>query len=636
MCGIVGLVGQVQPFAAAFPNALDSIAHRGPDGSGMHSDDDVLLGHRRLAIIDLSDGGDQPMRDPDTGNWIIFNGEIYNYLEVRAELQQLGVLFRSRSDTEVLLKAFAQWGTAMFDRLNGMWAFAIWNERSKRMLLARDRFGVKPLYLARVGRALAFASEPKALLALDPSLGAPNPTALYEFFVDSRSQYADRSFYAGITALPPASYALVSPNQLDVRAVPYWRYPSADEDSSHGTAATEADRFSDLFDSAVKLRLRSDVPLGLTLSGGLDSSAVLLAATSQSGAPPFCMTSVYGDAGQGELHWAQHASAHVGAKLEAVKADLGDWFSTLERIVWHMDGPGYTPAVFPLWTIMAESRRRGVPVLLEGQGADELLGGYTQYSAVAALGALRAMAKGRGSVGNAVNAVDGLFKLVSPRVGALWMARLAARPLADRIGPRAGRLRLVAPIAAHAPADLDPVAPSMPPLFEALYADHSRDVLPALLHYGDAISMAQGIETRLPFMDYRLVEWVFRKMPSLIANGFSKVPIRAYLRAGGLETIADRRDKVGYRTPLAELLAGPTGRASLDEMMLPSAPLWTYLDRARAKPVLSKALRGDQGALFHTYKLLTTNLWLMQKGSSGALRNASIRSPAHVTASLAI
>ena len=603
MCGIVGVHGLAARYRGRFGAALDSIAHRGPDGEGRFERSSVLLGHRRLAIIDLTDGGAQPMTDPETGATIVYNGEIYNYIEVRAELVAAGYTFRSESDTEVLLTAFRHWGTAMFGRLNGMFAFAIWEPEQDRLTLARDRFGVKPLYWTIRDGTLLFASEVKALIALDGDLAEPEPRA------DSYACARDHSYYRHVRSLPPAHFARFTPGESELAPRRYWDFPEA-EGAPPGEAES-AEEFAALFSDAVRLRLRSDVPVGLTLSGGLDSSAVLAAAQAQSGAPIRCFTAVYGADARGEEAWAQRAAAAWSADLEAVEAQPDAWLPTLERIVWHMDGPGYTPAVFPLWAIMRRAREAGVPVLLEGQGADELLAGYTQYAAVEAAGLLAGAMKGQvAGVAPALRAMSATF---GGRQLALWMLRQRGRSLETWLGPRRRRVALFNADMRFADRSWDTRLDGHAPLQAALHRDFSDGVLPALLQYGDAVSMAHGIEVRLPFMDYRLVEWVFRRRPALLAGGRSKAPLRAFLGANRLKEIAQRVDKKGFPTSLPQWLAAPSGRAFLGDMLASrNAPIWSLLDRKAVAAFVERALLGDFVDTFHLYKIVTTHIWLEQ------------------------
>lgn len=604
MCGIIGVVGDIGRLKPRFRAALTTITHRGPDGEGVFTADQVIFGHRRLAIIDLGEGGHQPVVDPATGTVMTYNGEVYNYIEVRAELMALGVRFRTQSDVEVLLQAFIMWREDMFRRLNGMWAFAIWEPATATVTLARDRFGVKPMYWHVDRGTLAFASEAKALIALRPALAEPDPDAVFDLVVTSRSHIGDGSFYRAVRALPAATVATFRPGDAAPAAATYWHYP--DPSGEPVDASRSHEEFAALFDDAVRLRLRSDVPVGLTLSGGLDSSAVLAAAQARSASPVRCYTSVYGAGARGEEAWAKVAASAWGAQLESVAADHDAWLPTLRRMVWHMDGPGYSPAIFPLWAIMARARSEGVPVLLEGQGADELLAGYPQYGTVALAECVR-----RAHFGTMYRTLCGLRRTFGQRQIALWLLRQQAKPLFDRFGPHRRRQQMFGPGVGGRSSTAPSIGARHGPLARALHADHAEAILPSLLHYGDAISMAHGIETRLPFMDFRLVEWVFRTQPPLIVNGRTKAPVRDYLAARRLQAIADRPDKQGYPTTVGTWLNSGSGQTLvMDLLATPGAPLWSIVDRSEVGHLVDASRRGEFAATNHLYKLVATEVWL--------------------------
>jgi asparagine synthase (glutamine-hydrolysing) len=616
MCGLVAIFGEPE----AVPHlrrmaALDSIAHRGPDAEGVWLGPHSWMGFRRLSIVDLSDGANQPMVDPETGLVIVFNGEIYNYVELRDELRAKGHRFRTSSDTEVLLKAYAEWGPEALNKLNGMWALAIWDPRTKRAFLARDRFGVKPLYYSIGSSGLMLASEPKALHWLDPRSLDVDRSTLVDFFVRSQAHYGERTFYSRIKALPAgySGFYAVDDRTLTLRR--YWDYPHP-ENKSRAKADDQAE-FTALFDDAVKIRLRTDVPLGLTLSGGLDSSAILASATQLMAGPMRSYTSVYGANQRGEESWAMIAASCAGTEAFAVEAPLDSWANTLPAIARHMDSPGFSPAVLPLWSIMARSRRDGVPVLLEGQGADELLAGYVQYAAVAALRQL-----GTGDLSGALKAFFGMSSTYGSKSALSWLVRSL---LPDTVTSISRRSRIgwfeEADIAAWQDRSVDPTVSTAgecyDPMYKALWLDHSRKVLPSLLHYGDAISMAHGIESRLPFLDYRLVEWVFRSRPRLIDHGSTKSLVRHYLNDHGFGRISARKDKIGYSVPVSTWLSTSGREYVRDTLADPSADIWSYLRYEKLQTMFAETERNDSNRLFHFFKLVSTQAWLQSLRNRG-------------------
>ncbi len=614
MCGILGQIGAGATVdVARFEQALDLLAHRGPDDRGVLSDGPALLGHRRLSILDLSPAGHQPMVEPDSGAAIVFNGEIYNYLELRRELTALGYTFRSNSDTEVLLRAFLHWGHDCLRRLNGMWAFAIWEPRNRRLFLARDRFGVKPLYY-RLDGSLCFASEPKAILHLFPGCRTVDTRTLAEFLAWGRLYVSGASFYRGIGLLPPAHCAEYDADSGAFRVWRYWDYP-ADRNlpAESWEHATEA--FSALLDDAVRIRLRSDVPVGITLSGGLDSSAVLAASAKSAQTVLPCFTAVYDAAHRGEAQWAAIAAEPYGIQPIEVPAPKHQWTDLLTQIAWHMDGPGYSPAVFPLWTIMAEARRRGVPVLLEGQGADEALGGYPQYMTLAILAELgRAAASWSAApVGRALALSRGAARTFSARWLGLWLVRETFPFLKGWYRSQVGaastlRNEYALPAGAGAKECPDRYRDRVN---NRLWMDHSARILPGLLHYGDAVSMAHSIESRLPFMDYRLVEWLFSQPADIkLGDGRTKRILRDYQSRNQQARIAARVDKQGFPTPAEQWLAQDNGAILRDTLLGPEARIREFCQPAAIERLVDFHCRGGRGAGNHLYRLVSTELWL--------------------------
>ena len=619
MCGILGWVAEgAQSHAESFSNALNTLVHRGPDDRGVFNGQGVLLGHRRLSIIDLSRGGHQPMRDFASGAVIVFNGEIYNYLELRSQLQHQGHSFLTESDTEVLLHAYLEWGPAALNKLNGMWGLAIWQPGQRKLFIARDRFGIKPFYFTYMHAGFAFASEPKALLALFPELRQPDDIAVYKFLAEGLLYTEGSSFYQDIHTLPPGHYGEYAAETGQFKATRYWDYPEASVPSAHNSRDA-AQEFSSLFADAVKLRMRSDVPVGVTVSGGLDSTAVLVAAMHETPGKRVCFTSVYGGNERGEVPWAKLATAPYGILPVEVEAPKEAWLETLEQVAWHMDGPGYSPAVYPLWHLMREARKQGVLVLLEGQGADESLGGYPQYAVIAFLSMLKYSA----SVAEwkrTLHAWTRLCATFTPRWAMLWLLRESFPGLIASNRRRAGAYMTLADdfkatveeqLVETDPAHVTGSSLGYEPVTRRLLQDHSRNILPGLLHYGDAISMAHGVESRLPFMDFRLVEWMFSNGDTVkIHEGQTKWVLREYLRHVGQSRIAERKDKQGYPTPIERWLSENNGAVVRELLLAPDRKIMRFCDARRIEKLLNRHLAGHPGAGNHLYRLVSTELWL--------------------------
>lgn len=567
-----------------------------------------MLGHRRLSIIDLSPSGHQPMISAAGDAALILNGEIYNYLELKSELLSKKIPITWGSDAGVLLEALRTWKTDSFCRLNGMWALAFWQPEENRLILCRDRFGVKPLYYHLGENGIYFASEPKALLELLPRLRKVNEPALMDFLANGRLYARNESFYEGIRLVPPAHYAEYDVATGTLKFSRYWDYPKERAENCRDAA----EQFAAIFDDAVRLRLRSDVPAGVMLSGGLDSSAVLAAARKSWSSPLTCFTSVYDAKEMGEYDWARCACEPYGLQPAPVPAPKDKWLDELPKIAWHMDGPGYSPAVYPLWCLVRESRARSIPVLLEGQGGDELLAGYPQYSALELLGYVRGAGEDRRSWAGLKSRLKGMHHSFKLRWSLLWMAREAfpaLLPFHRRHSAAFGVLR--EDLQKMSSASIPIPEKGFDPLTSRLLADHSREILPGLLHYGDAISMAHAIEARQPFLDYRLVELVFR-LPSRfkLHDGQTKWMLRNYLRENGQTRIGNRLDKRGYPTPAVRWLADSESRILNEVLLDPGARILQWCDHKRLNQYIMKHKGSMEIRGHHLYRLLSTEIWL--------------------------
>lgn len=612
MCGILGVVGdhvgqRVSP--EVFQAALDSITHRGPDAEGTSREDHYILGHRRLAIIDLSEGGAQPMVDEASGVSIVFNGEIYNYVELRDELRALGVHFQTQSDTEVLLKAYLTWGVDCLPKLNGMFAFACVDPGAGKLVLARDRFGVKPLYLFRSGPILAFASEVKALLGLGLAPREVDRHALADFIVAGRYATDARSFYKGIVSLERGQWMEYHWCNGSHRKGAYWEYPVADP-SSTVTSEEAFEAFDELLTDAVRLRLRSDVPLAVSLSGGLDSTAILSASARLADRPPKCFTSTFDIPGSGELNWASIAAEAANAELIECQTRSDDWLEIYRDCIWHLDGPVGTPSVVPVWGLMKQVRAAGIKVLLEGQGADELLGGYAHYTVGQWADALAhptrwAEAADIGLRGSRQFGIKSFF---------YHYTRLYLPRLFDRVRQLSGAYRLFQPELLEW-GDTDVYANEFggsdrSHVDRLLWLDHRGVGLSRLLHYGDALTMAHGIESRMPFMDYRLIDWAFRQpIPIRLDHRNSKWMIRSYLKKRNQLRIAQRVDKKGYPTPYKHWMS-QMSEGLLGDLFPTDAAIFEYVRRDQFLQALRQQSGKRQLGATLLFRILSAQIWL--------------------------
>jgi asparagine synthase (glutamine-hydrolysing) len=515
---------------------------------------DVLLLHRRLSILDVSDSGWQPMSTPDDRFHIVFNGEIYNFLELRDELCMLGHRFTSQSDTEVLLAAYAQWGRAALPRLVGMFAFALFDETRGTVLLARDFFGIKPLYYSIEEGLICFGSEIKALFALGLTSRKVNPERLLAFLRYGMTDFGAETIFAAVRQLPPAHCMEIAVDTAVAEdPVCFWQPDGGGElDLSFDEAAQELQR---LFLHSVKLHLRSDVPLGTALSGGIDSSAIISAIRLlEPNAEIHAFSFISDEKETSEESWVDMAGNAVRARIHKVRCNSHEFLNNVKTLSYVHDEPFSRTSAHAQYEVFREARTFGVKVMLDGQGADEILGGYRHY-----LGARLASLLRHGEWSDAVRLLRGMSRLHS--FG--WMQGLAfcadyLLPIELQGLPRklAGKEAFPAWLNRQWFAERGAVVH---------FSNHTRaaDVLkdslarslvvglPGLLRYEDRNSMASSVESRVPFLTPEIVSFLGRLPEShlISADGTSKAVFRKAMRGIVPDPILDRRDKIGYATP---------------------------------------------------------------------------------------
>lgn len=607
MCGIAGiwqLDGQ-KVKRTTIERFIGALAHRGPDGEGVLNDDEgrLALAHRRLAILDLSARGDQPMRSLSGWHDITYNGEIYNFIELRAELERDGFRFRSDSDTEVILAAFERWGPDSLLRFNGMWSFAIWDRRRRALFLSRDRFGVKPLYVLVGTRRFAFASELKAFLHLDGFDPIADTQALEARLMGNFSEYI---LLRGVESVPPGHCL-----EVTAEGTRRWRWWNTLDHlvSVPQDIAKQAEEFRELLFDACRLRVRSDVPAATSLSGGLDSSSVLcsLAAAQECGgadrqAPDWKRAFIAGFPGtpQDEVMYATLAAERAGA-IPVVHQFSGDDFRAhLDAYLYQYEEIGGLSGVAS-WALYREMRREGVIVSLEGHGGDELLAGYDLHILLALMRSRGIMAApcrtldlldtlqhmhGAGSPERPNKAV--LAALTIPGVHAVARyLRPSQRLLAEAI-----RRHSFDPTTATDEATRveEQAIDALGPLTGALYRSFHRHSLPRILRNFDVYSMGHGVEARMPLLDWRVVCYGF-SVPdeSKAARGYAKRLLREAMRGVLPEAVRLRRDKLGYNAPVAYWLDRGLGDwfwSELNDREFLRSELWdgpALLALARAK-----------------------------------------------------
>lgn len=520
----------------------------------------LAFGHRRLSIIDLSPAGHQPMSNEDRTIWIVHNGEVYNYIELREELRGKGHKFKSNTDTEVIIHAYEEWGYDCLQRFNGMWAFAVWDGRKHELFCSRDRFGVKPFYYYWDGTNFAFASEIKSLLQLPFVHTSPNDRAIYQYLALARSEGKADTFFHNIKQLEPRHYVTVNENGLQVRKYYSLNYITELGKFDQRALRGYGNEFLELFKDAVRIRLRSDMPVGSCLSGGIDSSAIVCAINE------FLKNEGYGREVIGErqktFSSCYKLSTYDERKFikQVVKATDVDahyifpsgemLWEEIDGLIWHQEEPFVSTSIYAQWNVMRLARENGVPVLLDGQGADEMLAGYHTYFNTYLAHLLYA-----GQLISFIREFDFLRRITkNPAYSsfAFLLPFYNSLPPGIRVLLRdkvvKGCMLKTQPISlmnvTFGPKHVEEgQARAETNLQTALWRSETEYGLRELLRYEDKNSMAFSVETRTPFVDYRLVDFVF-SLPACykIHDGWTK-----YLLRVSTEGLIPGEDQVAQR-----------------------------------------------------------------------------------------
>jgi asparagine synthase (glutamine-hydrolysing) len=551
VCGIAGIVSLRGNAVAReeIARVTDLLAHRGPDGDGFwfSADRNTALGHRRLAIIDPTARADQPMLSADGRHAMVYNGEIYNFLELRQELESKGAVFRTQSDSEVILAAWREWREDMLTRFNGMWALAIYDTESGDLFLARDRFGIKPLLYAASPTHFAFASEQRALVRSKLIEASLDVDVARRLLLDAFGiEGSERTLCRQVRRLQGGHCLWLRRGQIALRR--WWRTT----DHLPEVPCAEAERveaFRALFSDAVALRMRSDVPIGTCLSGGFDSSAVVctMASHERVGLGPrdssswrHAFVASFPGASNDERPMAEEAARWAGVTPTILPIGTTDALGDLERILDDNDDV-YIGLPSAAWLIYRELRRHRIPVSLDGHGADELMGAYFQDREVAGF-----------HLRNWLAAITSRSRMVGRGADVLRAAALRAR---GQFFLRGGLSDLPRPF--ELVADGDVLPREWGPLNRRLYRMFHSTVLPTILRNFDRISMAHGIEVRMPFMDWRLVTYTMAlPAESKSSEGYTKMIARRAMEGAMPESIRMGRRKVGFNSPMPEWLNG--------------------------------------------------------------------------------
>lgn len=617
MCGIAGLVQlRGEPISTvALKRMTDAIAHRGPDGEGHFVDGATGLGHRRLAIMDLSPAGRQPMASADRRFTIVYNGEVYNFQELRVELEALGHQFHSRTDTEVVLKAYAQWGEGAIARLNGMFAFAIWDRERRELLLARDRYGVKPLYFAERSGHFAFGSEVKAILAYPAFRAELDAEALVEYLT-FQNFFTERTLFSGINLLPPGCTMRIGPSGAGAPKR-YWDYAFVDPDhpASEAEYVEELDR---LFRQAVSRQLVSDVDVGVYLSGGMDSGSVTAIAARQlpyvkSFTCGFDLRSASGvELGYDERETAEYMSYLFKTEHYEVVLKAGDMERVMPRLAWHIEEPRVGQSYPNMYA--AQLASRFVKVVLSGTGGDELFAGYPwrYYRAV----------------------VNDDFEQYVDKYFAFWQRLIPSEQLQEVLAPLGARVSCISAreifrnvFATHAstlrrPEDY---------INHSLYLE-AKTFLHGLLVVEDKLSMAHSLETRVPFLDNDLVDFAM-KVPVNLKLGNLKEVVRLNENEPGPKTsryfqktqdgklilrkamarhipeVVTGREKQGFSAPDASWFKGDSIEYVRRLLCNGQARIYEYLDRTAVQRLVADHLEGRENRRLLIWSLISLEKW---------------------------
>jgi asparagine synthase (glutamine-hydrolysing) len=622
MCGIIGklyLDGQRPVEPELLERMLGAISHRGPDGQGLYQAGPVGLGHRRLSIIDLSTAGDQPMCNEDGTVWIVFNGEIYNYQELRQQLLSRGHRFRSATDTEVIVHLYEEHGTECLRYLRGMFAFAIWDAGRRRLFVARDRVGIKPLYYCQTAEALWFASEVKSLLA-DPAVARDIDASAIRQFLSFFYLPGEETLFRSVKKLSPGYYLVAEGGKVSVTR--YWDLRFTKDRWSHSFADT-VEELRHLLGTTVKDHMIADVPVGILLSGGTDSSAVLSFAVQ--GTQKKVKTFTVGFSGGqvvDERPYARLAAEQFGTEHHDISISASDFWDFLPKYVWHMEEPVCEPPAVALYYI-SKYARQFVKVLLSGEGGDEAFAGYPNYAHLLRLeqigAAVGPLARPAGEVGGLVGRLLGEKRL--QRYGAALGRPLAGHYFSRTSGPTAyfnqSARNLFTPeflehtVGGRSETLLRELADAVagePLLNQMLYVDTKTWLPNELLIKADKMTMANSLELRVPLLDHVVMEFAASLPPAFKVQGKQTKRILKAAFEGVLPPAVLQRKKAGFPVPYASWLRDGL-KAQMEDILLSGRSISRGYFQKRE---ISRLLRVNSSRASYpkeAFSLLTLELW---------------------------
>ncbi|MFN7939220.1 MAG: asparagine synthase (glutamine-hydrolyzing) [Bryobacteraceae bacterium] len=620
MCGIAGYItARARPYPASVLRRMnDTIAHRGPDGFGFYEDDHAALGHRRLSIIDLTGGG-QPMANEDESLWIVYNGEIFNHASLRPELEQLGHHYHSRCDTETIIHAWEAYGARSLQHYRGMFAFALWDKQKKTLFAARDRLGIKPFYYYFDGQLFAFASEIKSLLE--------HPAISPRFHRETLAEYMtfgylsqEETMFAGVRQLMPGHWLQldVSGDSLRLNIHRYWEVPFESKPDSTSDAELIADCRRRL-EETVRMRLMSDVPLGMFLSGGVDSSAIAALVQRMAPGPLNTFSVGYREDAYSELGYAREVATHLGTQHHEVVVSGHEFFEALPRLIWHEDEPITWPSSVSLYFVSRLAASM-VKVVLTGEGSDELFGGYGRYRFYQTNEHLLRyfrLLPGRRRLRQWIASTSLLPGELRRKLQHTVLGRaenFEQLYLDNFYGafsqPEQSRLGLTAPSNPYANVlRYWNGAGTASTLGRLLYTDQ-KTYLVELLRKQDRMSMACSIESRVPFLDHHFVEFSWRIRDALKINGAESKSIFKKSVEDILPHSIIYRKKMGFPTPLKQWLAsGDLAAAVFSVLGEKDSLLSELLDRKALDQLLARHASGAEDATDRIWRLLNLQLW---------------------------
>lgn len=598
MCGICGIVGEkAESKDDLVRSMMKALVHRGPDGEGLYKDKDICLGHRRLKVIDLSEKAKQPMFNEDGNIVIIHNGEVFNYIELREELKKLGHKFKSSNDTEVIIHGYEEWGIEFLNKLNGMFSFALYDRKEKKCILVRDRFGIKPLYWTINEGVLFFASEIKPLLKKEIIKAKVNDNMVFDYLVFARVDHTEQTFFKDIFRLKPGHMIKYSNDKLIIKK--WWHLK---------TEKNVNINFLNLLDNAVELRLRSDVSIGSSLSGGLDSSSIMtIMRKKMKEIPLYSFSAVH------DKNWEKDEKKYIDIMVEqlnlkgkTVKPKLSSLLEEIDNLIYHQEEPFGSPSVYASWKVMELAHKNKIKVILNGQGGDEILAGYPYFTTYY----LREL------IGN-----GHLFKFFKETCFLIKRERdffplklFFFLILSKKFKKKAlqKKMQVINNEFFNNKFKNSRVIEDFidaPNLNKAII-NHLEFKLEHLLRYEDKNAMAFSIETRLPFLDYRLVEYMVAQPAEIkIKDGIQKKILRDNMDGILPDYIRLRKDKVGFEIPEYEWYQDKKFKQFYKKYANKKMKTIKYYDSNKLKKLISNYLKGKKGNERILWRILNLELW---------------------------